>query len=119
MSYDKCKTCLHQSSTGQPVFDNRNCATCITQGNYLGYELAPKVETDNKQLKRDSIITWICLVITHMCFIVACLATGLYILLFAVNVIWLVLTALAAVIIDVGFIYIMYLIITGTKFKKR
>ncbi len=119
MSYDKCKTCLHQNEVGQPIFDDKNCAICITQGNYLGYEPRSNVENSDKESKYATLMIWISLILVHTCFIIACLAVGLYISVFTVNVIWTIVTAFFAAIIDIGFIYIIYLLLTGTKFKKR
>lgn len=116
--YDKCNTCKHRDSEGKPSYSTMNCATCITRGNYLGYERDESNHNDNDS-QYDKPIIWLCLIIVHICFVVACLSLGLYISIFKINVIWFLLAALAAALIDSGFVYIMYLLIAPKDNHKK
>lgn len=116
--YDKCNTCKHKDSEGKPSYSNMNCTTCITRGNHLGYERDENThnDIDNRYYK---LIIWLCLIIVHICFVVACLALGLHISIFKINFIWFLLAALIAALIDAGFAYIMYLLIAPKDNHKK
>lgn len=112
--YDKCKTCKHRSLDGRPIYENSNCAECLIKGNYAGYQ--PKLHVNYKYKK---LFMWICLIFVHTLSIIACVSLGVYISLLTLKSIWLILSLITILLIDVAFAYFVYLFITSNYSNKK
>ncbi len=110
MSSIKCKSCS-ESKDGRPSYDTDSCITCMTKGNYMGYN--PKSTSPSKLSKRDKVIAIICLSIIHICSISMCIGLSVSFVIFEDFVFSGVFGA-AAILIDLLFMYVVSLY----KFKR-